>query len=302
MKLSVVIPVLNQMDMSTSVYKQIRDKTRIEDDDVEFIIVDNGSLPVLDESDFLGAKIIRFDKSIGVYPVFAEGFKHATGDVVAFFHSDLVIWEDGWNLRVMEAFKVNENLGMIGFIGSKEIDSSGGRGAGTTSNFMGRTLLSSKKNIKAFAEISEVITHTDYQMWIGSHAAIHGKVNNGLSKAAVVDGCSMIIHRDAWEDIGVRADFPPHHFYDRLISTQLLEKGWEINVLGIACDHFSGQTVSKEDSYNQMAQKWSELHKPPIVFHEKSVAPNWDATIYQEAERRWLKEYRDKGMVPIRIR
>lgn len=276
MRLSVVIPVLNQFPLTIATYKQLRAVTDTLDDDVEFLIIDNGSTIPLDEADVPGATIIRNEASIGVYPTFRQGFENTTGDVVAFFHSDLVVWEQNWNERLIKHFQDNTNLGMIGFIGSNEIDGSGGRGLGTTSNFLGRNLSDGE--------------HT----WYGSRGSIHGKVSEGLSRAAVVDGCAMIINRDAWEDVGSRDDFPPHHFYDRLISTQLLEKGWDIAVLGVACDHFSGQTVNQEDSYHIMAENW--CNKNGVAFEV-----GWDNTIYKEAERRWLKEYRDeKHLIPLK--
>ena len=295
MKLSVVIPVMNQIDMASSVYSKLREVTNTVEQDVEFIIIDNGSSPKIDEMDFPGAKIDRHEKSIGVYPTFKRGFEISTGDVVAFFHSDLVIWEKGWNDRVMYAFEKNKRLGMVGFIGSNEIDSSGGRGLGTTSNFAGFSLISSKKSL--------VGTKDEYQMWAGSFAGVHGKVSGGITNAAVVDGCAMIIRREAWNVIGFRESFPLHHFYDRLISTQLLEKEWYIYVIGIQCDHFSGQTVNKEPAYHDMAEKWCRANVDTRFwcFDVRSGTYNWDATIYQEAERQWMNEYRPKGFIPKKI-
>lgn len=288
-KLSVVIPVLNQVDLAKATYKETRDNVDQTFDEVEFVIIDNGSDEPLNELDFEGAKIIRLEESVGVYPTFELGMKEAQGEYVAFFHSDLVVWEKGWNNRVVEAFEKNPLLGMIGYIGSNEIDGSGGRGLGTTSNFQGRAL--------------EAETAEGIKGWVGSAAAIHGKVSDGLSKAAVVDGCAMILRRKAYETIEFRRDFPIHHFYDRLISTQLLQKYWEIAVLGIACDHFSGYTTAHEKKYHECAEKWSRVHIPEERWERDGIGNiNWDATIYREAERIWLGEYRDEiHFVPVRV-
>ncbi len=299
MRLSIVIPVLNQFPLTIATYKQLREVTDTLDDDVEFLIIDNGSRVPLDESDVPGATIIRNEYTVGVYPTFLQGFNNTTGDIVAFFHSDLVVWEQNWNERLIKQFQDNTNLGMVGFIGSNEIDASGGRGLGTTSNFQGRTL------------------SDGLNVWQGSPASVHGKVSDQLSSAAVVDGCAMIISRDAWEDIGNRDDFPPHHHYDRLISCQLLEKGWDVGVLGIECDHFSGQTVNQEDSYSVMAQGWAGKSLGVNSFMEWAeknkewtnnssnpnrgkIPHNWDSVVYMESEKRFLLEYRDeKHLIPI---
>lgn len=283
---------MNQVPMAKTVYAQLRKATDTVYDDVEFVIIDNGSSEPLSLLDFPGAKIIRNEKSTGVYPTFKQGFENTEGEFVAFFHSDLIVWEERWNERVVRAFEENGNLGMIGFIGSNEIDSAGGRGLGTTSNFQGKSLSGDPGMDGLF------IT------WHGSAAAVHGKVSEGLSFAAVIDGCAMIIKRSAYvgEDM-YRDNFPPHHFYDRLISTQMLEKKFDVAVLGIECDHISGQTVNQEPAYQQMAYEWLKRRSALIdgLIGDFDPAVNYDADIYQIAEAMWLDEYRRKGLVPCRV-
>lgn len=306
MKLSIVIPCMNQLPLVRAVYNQLRTVTSQVEQEVEFVIIDNGSNPRIDESDVPGAKIVRFDKSVGVYPTFRIGFENTTGDVVAFFHSDLVVWEWNWNGRVIEEFGRRERLGMIGFIGSNQIDMAGGRGLGTTSSFMGKTLnLTSTHRDAKWEDISKgdtdkaQVVETVIQSWTGSPASAHGKVDSGFSNAAVVDGCAMIIRREAWNEIGYREDFPLHHFYDRLISTQLLEKKWQIGVLGIGIDHISGQTVNAEDGYKTIAREWMLSHG---VKEGDVYLVNPDDGIYRIAEKMWLEEYRDrKHLVPITV-
>jgi len=267
MKLSLVVPLLNQHELTRACFNRIKENAI---EEVEYIFIDNGSdVPF----EMKGVKVIRNEKGTGVYPTFKQGFDVATGDVVAFLHSDVVIWEKGWDKRIVEEFEKDRNLGMIGFVGSSEIDYMGGRGLGTASNFMGRTL----------------------DKWTGSPAEVHGKRITNAMPSCVVDGCVMIIRRQAWNEIGVKGNFPPHHFYDRLISTQLIEKNWKIITLGIEFDHFNGQTVSNENKYHTMAEEWASANNIPFC-------EGWDNTIYKEAERRWLKEYRDeKHLIPIKV-
>lgn len=297
-KLSVVISVLNQVPLASSCFREIF-KNTVDITNTEFIIIDNGSSPRLEDKDFPGAIMVRNEKNIGVYPTFEQGFRVANGEVVVFLHSDLVIWENGWDLRVRKEFENRQRLGLVGFVGSDEIDWHGGRGGGTMSNFSGNTLRSTyvDKELKA-----------ENHLWKGSPASAHGKTITDYQRGAVVDGCVMIISRDAWNKIGFRSDFPPHHFYDRLISTQILEAGLEVGVLGIEFDHISGQTVNVEKGYQHMAYEWfhHNMIKDPIfdlssfvVFDENH---NYDSDIYKVAEDMWLKEYRDiKHIVPVKI-
>lgn len=284
MKLSVVIPVLNQIEVAKACFAKIRDNNINHETETEFIIIDNGSDIPIQEADFLGATIVRNEKGTGVYPTFKQGFEIATGDVVAFFHSDLFISSRGlsWNNKVLETFESNPNLGLLGFIGSNEIDRAGGRGVGTASCFEGDKLTDGINN------------------WQGSHWNKHGKYLSGYMKSAVVDGCAMIIRRTVWEKIGYRENFPPHHFYDRLIACQMLEAGYEIGTLGIACDHISGQTANQEQSYQRFAFDWLKTHiTEEMVFDENH---NYDNDIYKIAESQWLAEYRDsKKLFPIKV-
>ena len=301
MKLSVIFPVFNQFELATAAI-ELAIRNLSGDNNVEVVILDNGSpTPYVPEGATHpkeglvgtgGVRIIhaRSEKNTGVYPTFWEGLHHATGDVIAFFHSDLMVAEKGWDTRVLEAFEADPTLGMMGFIGSNEIDSSGGRGAGTCSNFQGGTYTLQTQQGKAMMQRMSNI-------WKGSPAEAHGRRITGLEPAAVVDGCSMIFRRSCLEAIPQRPDFPPHHFYDRLLSCETREKGFTVAVLGIECDHISGQTVNQEPGYSTMAQEWAEAHGLTM-----EGAHNWDTILYRMAELMWLKEYRDlKRVVPCRV-
>lgn len=288
MKLSVVYPVLNQFPLATTAI-DFAMRNLSGENEVEFVILDNGSDTLFNYPLQIkrNVSIVHEAKNIGVYPTFWKGLEHSTGGVIAFLHSDLIVVEKGWDKRVIQAFKDNEKLGLLGFIGSNEIDRFGGRGWGTISNFQGGTFMNSDGiGIKTG--------------WKGSPASAHGKQDSGYSRAAVIDGCAMIFRRSVLEAIKQREDFPPHHFYDRLLSCETRELGYDVGVLGIACDHISGQTVNQESTYGEMAGAWALTHNIHIVKDEQHI--NWDATIYQEAERQWLNEYRDiKHFIPCKV-
>ena len=290
MKLTAVFPVHNQFPLCEAVLDVAKQNLSGEMD-VEFLVIDNGSdtpflptLPLTEKGVFY-FRVVRNQNNRGVYPLFWEALDHTTSsDIVAVFHSDVFIAEKGWDKRVIEAFQGNEKLGLLGFIGSNEIDGSGGRGLGTMSNFQGNEYHGHH--------------HTDasWGNWKGSPAEIHGRRETGIAKAAVVDGCVMIFRRSVLEQIKCRPDFPPHHFYDRLLSCEVRELGYEVGVLGVACDHISGQTVNQEPNYHTMAEEWATAHG--IAKHEGG----WDSTLYLEAEHQWLNEYRDiKHLVPCKV-
>ena len=265
----VVVGVHNGFDLLADSLGRLLEAT----DEADVVLIDNASDRPLRDERWLpaGLRIKRNERNVGTYPLFAQAL--ALGrrwDVLAFLHSDLWVHERGWDVRVREAFERDGRLGLLGFVGSDEIDGSGGRGQGTILNFSG--------------------------VGRASPAEAHGRRVADLRPAAVVDGCAMILRRRALEDVGVRPDFPPHHFYDRLISCQLLERGWHIGVLGVACDHLGNQTAGRQPGWPTLAEDWARGHGIP------AHPAGWDAAVYQEAERHFLTEWRDaKRFIPLRV-
>lgn len=282
MKVAVVIPVLNQHPIAKQAIEFLSQETPLP---YEVIVFDNGS----DEQFKMeGVNVYKSESPVGSYPVFHAALDLTDADVIAFFHSDFFVYDKDWYKRVIEEFEKDSKLALIGFIGSNEIDALGGRGGGTMSNFQGRVVLN-PSTVTGDGSGTPGI-------WKGSPAVAHGKhIPGEFRNAAVVDGCSMILRRTALEQIGERENFPPHHFYDRLISTQLLELGWKIGVLGVACDHVSGQTANQESKWQDFAKEWCVSHN----ILPSSLGVNWDQEVYKEAERQWLTEYRDlKHFIP----
>lgn len=283
-KLAIVFPVLNQFPLAqTAIDFAINNLSG--DNDVELIVIDNGSDTAFTFEELTDKAKVRIHhiKNIGVYPIFWEALKYTDADVLAFFHSDLIISEKGWDTRVLKVFD-NPNVGMIGFVGSNEIDNNGGRGIGTTSNFQGLSTMTRTK-------------YGEEKVWTGSPASAHGMTNAEYTKAAVVDGCAMVFRRWALEHIKQRENFPPHHFYDRLLSCEVRELGYEMGVLGIGCDHISGQSVNGSKAYEKMAEEWATAHGLSLGDRH-----NWDSVIYQEAEKQWITEYREnKHFIPCRV-
>jgi GT2 family glycosyltransferase len=276
MRISVIVPVLNQHWVAAVALDFARRNAVLAD--TEFVLLDNGSDMAFTPNS-PGMIVDRKPKSIGVYPTFWWGKDIASGDVLAYLHSDLIVAEPGWDRRVLQEFEGSSRLGLLGFVGSNEIDHAGGRGLGTASNFLGGT-------------------YTDGVCdWTGSPAEVHGRRLTGTMQAAVVDGCAMIFRREALEEISQRPDFPPHHFYDRLLSCEVRERGYNVAVIGIGCDHISNQTAGTQEDYLRLAEQWCRSRGIAA-----GQAKNWDLAVYQEAERQFLDEYRErKRYIPIRV-
>jgi GT2 family glycosyltransferase len=268
-RILVVVGVHNGFEMLADTLGRLVQAT----EEADVLLIDNGSDRPLRDERWLpaGVRVRRNPTNVGSYPLFAQALALSRGwDVVAVLHSDLRVHERSWDARVRDAFAANERLGLLGFVGSDEIDAAGGRGQGTMLNFSG--------------------------IGKASRAEDHGRRIDDLRPAAVVDGCAMILRRRVLSDIGVRPDFPPHHFYDRLISCQVLERGWHVGVLGVACDHLGGQTSVLQPGWSALARDWALEHGIP------KHPGGWDQAVYLEAERQFLDEWRDaKRFIPRRV-
>jgi hypothetical protein len=306
MTLTLVMGVLNQHELATQSL-ELAMHTLGEPKDTQILLIDNGSsTPYLDHikaavktyAERVGElKVIRNPENVGNYPLFFQAREQADGEAIAVIHSDLFIYGQNWDTHIKQWFEGEPQLGLIGFLGSSEIDNFGGRGMGTMSNFQGTTL----------------------GRWSGSKAEIHGAriEDNGRRWGAVVDGCAMIFRKEAFAQIPQRPEFPPHHFYDRLFSAQMKELGWRTGVLGVAIDHISGQTANQEQAWVDTAKAWAEKHlgltEPqqwkdydPVWFGNTMnpsrghVPQGFDHVIYLAAERMFLREYRDsKHIIPF---
>lgn len=311
LKFTVVIGVLNQFDLTTEVIKKaVANLTRPEE--VGFLIIDNGStenysqhfFSLPDAHDIVSKlgnfDIVRNDENTGNYPLFRQALQFAKTDIIGFIHSDLFIHESGWDNLVIDAFQSNPEYGLMGFIGSTEIDNFGGRGSGTCSGFAGK-----------------MVKGPNGQEWIGSPAEAHGRKVGWEPYGSVVDGCVMIFKRSVLESLEYLDGFPLHHFYDRIMSVQVIEAGYKIGILGVECDHISGQTANQESTYVESARQWCKKHlnidEPQQwvdlnrAWFESTSNPSrghspngWDHVLYLEAERRFLQVYRDvKRLVPM---
>lgn len=246
----------------------------------DIYVIDNGSeKPYPDTFDEV-RKMVRYEENIGGNAVFHrwmtdDWFGGELPEFVAFFHCDLMIHEQHWDRRVIESFDRDSKLHLLGFAGSHEIDELGGRGAGTMLNYRGAF----------FPGIGQA-----------SPANAHGRKMTGLEPAAVLDHMSMIFRRTELEQLTPQeGTYAPEHFYDRILSCQVLERGGHIAVLGVDCDHFSGGIAGGNLEADKLRRKW--LDDEHLVYDPDRT----DLAVYAESERRFKARYINNGFAPLRV-
>ncbi len=284
-KLSIIMPMLGQHDMTQFTLNKV---VKHHKEDLEIIIIDNGGdftpeAPPESSGPYSLRVIVPEEGNLGVYPVYKYAMERAKGDIVLFMHNDLVIDEDNFDIYVKYLFATKPELGLLGFLGSDEVAKNGGKGYGTTSNYEAKTY------------------HFRDKTFTGTDPLTYGSRYDGYTNAAILDGLAMAFRRSAWQKIGFRPDFPPNHYHDRLIPLQIIEAGYKVGVLGIACDHMDGQTRRGEKKYASIVQGWCERNGvAPYV--DENGKTSWEYAIHMEAQRKLLKEWKEeKHIIPMKV-
>jgi hypothetical protein len=243
----------------------------------DIILVDNGSTdpyPFHEEVEILH----RYRQNIGGNAVFHRLLEQPWAEdyeFLAFLHCDVMVHEQGWDHRVVEAFDADPLLHLMGFAGSNEIDQLGGRGAGTMLNYRG-------------AEFPGIGT--------ASPAEAHGRRMTGIEPAAVLDHMSMIFRKSELEQLTPQeGHYAPFHFYDRILSCEVLSRGGHIAVIGIDCDHFSGGTAGGSGEANSLMLKWLVENGVPFDPERPDIA------IYVASEDLFKRKYIQNTFAPLRV-
>ena len=273
-KIAAIITCLDSGPLAEESLRYLKENS--DPDITTLFLVDNGSyekLPVYDAN-----ILYRYPENIGMNAVYhriiplLETFEI---DIAAFLHCDFLMREPGWDHKILECFNNDPLLGLVGFVGSNEIGGDGGRGLGTISSFIG----------------------DKYDMGQASEAKVHGAIATGVHPAAVLDACSMVFSLDVLKELPKQEEMhTPGHFYDRVMSCEILQRGYHIAVLGFKCDHMSDGTANGCPNRDQFYRKWLVEHNLPA----DTADP--DAEIYMEGERRFLRRWRDElNFIPLKV-
>lgn len=241
----------------------------------KIVVIDNGSeKPYKCCQKINGRKIdvIRNKKNLGYYRPLLQLFEqYPDEEFIGLMHNDLMLYEQGWDRRMQDAFMADPMLGLIGLCGSREVDERGGRGGYTVCNFMGREV-----------QVGE-------QIWKGQEPG-HGLRIDGIQPSLVLDSLFMMFRRQVvphlehkkedWKDITLA------HFYDRIWPIRTIEAGYHVITMGSDCDHIGGLTTTGNERYRQDCIDWLEERGIPYE--------NPETEMYLVAERRYLSEYRDE--------
>lgn len=267
------VPVLEKKELTAEFVQSIVD-TIANPADFHLVIIDNNSEDAYDAADYIvpfKLTVKRYDVNMGFYyPLLDLYNEYGNSDQIGLCHNDIFFYEKGWDTRLKNAFISDAKLDLIGLCGSWVVDIHGGRGVGTTSNF---------KGIK------------------GAQA---GLKSDSLEPAILLDSLFMMFRTPAIPDLEIDENITPCHFYDKIWSMRMVEKGHHVAVLGIEIDHMGG-TTSCSPRYQEDAKRWCKEHGFELEKQEDG-SESGDLTLYHVGERRFLQEFREeKKIIPSTI-
>lgn len=230
MKLSIAIPVMNQLQDAKGVLGLLK---YMSSDDVEFIIIDNGSTD--NYEDFLlhtlkpkKMQYIKNKKNVGMVVSMQQAYEACTSDVLALTHNDVLIYEKNWDKRVLKYFEEMPDVGGMGFFGAQ--------GCGPVGERIQDVPVSG-----IAAGMSNML-----------EAELHGmRMEKDWNYCAIFDGLMMIFRMKMLKKgNGFDQTYKYHHLYDRDASLEVLKRGYTNIVVNVPCHHLSGLTANRSEYQN----------------------------------------------------
>lgn len=267
------LPVVNQHELTKECLEYLEKSIKLTSD-FRIVVIDNGSqVPYtkkeLQLSTGIALDLIRNEENVGFYyPLKQLHEKYPDAEIIGMMHNDLFLYEHGWDERMLNEFRKDSALGLVGLCGSDEVDSAGGRGGGTMCYFRGEK----------------------------GQPQSAGKQIYNLEPALVLDSLFMMFRTSSIPLLLIDENIVPCHFYDKIWSMRIVENNQRVGVLGVECDHMGGMTAIADTQYQKDAAKWCDKMRIPYDKNDPGL------TVYVEAEKRFLTEYREeKRKIPARI-
>ncbi|MBB4803655.1 glycosyltransferase involved in cell wall biosynthesis [Flavobacterium nitrogenifigens] len=173
-------------------------------------------------------ELIVIDNSANQYSIFEAynfGLKKSRYDFVCFLHDDILIHSSNWGELLVETFRENKEIGLIGVAGSliKTKMPSGWWNSPQE-----------KKAIHLIQHSNKLVEKWDY-----------GFENNSWIEVAAIDGVFMMMRKDA--NIQFNSKMKGFHNYDLNISFEYRKNGYKVMVTNkILVEHFSIGTINKD--------------------------------------------------------
>lgn len=248
MKLTIGIPVLNQEEATQKTLDSLKNT---QNQDNQYVIVDNGCdrfvrdwLMGLTGNDI----VIKNHQNVGLPKALNQILSASDGEYVFMTHTDIEMFEQGWDDKIRKAIEENGNVGVAGFYGAF--------GIGTSDIY--RTPYAMKQLVRT-TPVAGDRCRQDPKI----HG--HAQFSQDWVKCAVLDGFSLIVKNNA--EFRFEEGFGPHHMYDNDICLQALDKGMDVITINMDVVHYGGKTDVGEDWASVFGKTKQQVHQeshPPF--------------------------------------
>jgi GT2 family glycosyltransferase len=169
------------------------------------------------------------------------------GEIMAFIHSDVSIYERGWTKRVLAEFD-DPTVGVVGF--------GGALGMGDPDIY------------KRPYELVQ-LARFDYRSNTVD-AEFHGERERGACDVATLDGFALIVRRELLDKTGCFPVELPFHNYDNWLCLMAHRFGYRVRMVGVECQHHGGGHSIKGDWQKQCVDEFGisdvEIHRRSHVY------------------------------------
>lgn len=272
MKLSIVIPIMNQHQLTVDCLKLVEKHIKNVE---EILIIDNSDTDFLSfkgvqeiDSRLLdNLKVVRNKENVGVRESLNQGWKKSTGELVLFMHNDLMIYEHNFDEKIKQAFKNVKEAGGLGAFGAKILGS--------------QDIYTKPYEMSQLARGGNV---SNARM----DKEIHGFRNllDVYENVAVFDGMFMCFKRELLDKVGgFDAITETFHNYDNLMCIKSLENGYENIVISLDVNHLGGRTTVLENWSEKFGKTKQEVHEsahPPLWEYGKGKLPIMIENVFSE--------------------
>lgn len=196
------------------------------------------------------------EDNLGVTGSLQWCYENTTAPVIAHIHSDLEIFESGWDERVLREFD-DPTVGVVGFGGALQL---GGDGLYKTPYRL------------------QQLRRIDYRSNTRD-AETHGERFTGECDVATLDGFALVVRRELlfrWRhkfgqhpmdySVGWPVERYSFHNYDNALCIEAHRQGYRVRLVGIDCQHHGGATSTSAAGQ----QHWESLGTTDAAIHEQS--------------------------------
>lgn len=184
------------------------------------------------------------EDNLGVTGSLQWCYEHTSSPLIACFHSDLQIFEQGWDERVLSEFD-DPKVGVVGFGGALQLGED--------------DLYRTPYRLQQLRRIDYRSNTTD--------AETHGERFTGECDVATLDGFALIVRRTLLDKLKGWNMLFPFHNYDNALCVCAHKLGYRVRLVGINCTHHGGQTATTPNYQLWCKQRYG---KTDAQIHEES--------------------------------